>query len=458
MTVSNLDTTALRNMFPIGIILLAASYIGAVLAMRFVAPKCLDEPCQSEGVDNTVIMWGSDFFVAVVAFFLGAHLHFGKTSTRKSGTLAQIFMAGSFVLMGILHWMYPNDGKTDNLGMMEFWVVWGLASFFLSLSATSHAHLAIDVSTTKNDLPSSTQQRPRCEIIFARLALVGVIFSCISNLVGCVWCAITPVLHTTEMHDNFDENLEFKDEHTCIQIVSVSEVVLWYSYALLWFPLGILFRSAAKQKPERIMGLSTPFAGLLAFISQWIGGSIYFVAIVFFAWVRHAIGASDESFWDLWERLYGAEIFHLGILLTIYCAHNLSWSLTIPPQSRRRQEPPTDRGDGASTAAESKQVRFAGEAPIVEESSMDEMEQGQKQQELDGDISSVGSASAEGYIVPATKPRPYEIDKASSVQTDEEKREQEEPIEEATTTGADEKDYPDDESGPTVTTETLLVG
>lgn len=434
MTVTNVETTtpALRNMLlPIGLILVAASYIGSVLAVRFLsAPnkECWEEPCQNEGVDNTIIMWASDFFVAGLAFLLGGHLHFGKVSTRRSGTLAMIFVSGSFTLMGILHWMYPNNGTTDNLGMMEYWVVWAIASFFLTLSASCHAYLAMDV--TRDNTAESSKPPAACELLLVRLALAGVILSCISNLVGCVWCAWTPILHTTDMNDNFDaENLGFSDQHTCIQIVSVSETLLWYCYALLWVPMGILFRSAAKKKTERILGLATPMAALLAVLSQWTTGSMYFVAVHFTAWIRQAMDMSDERFLELWKRVYGAEIFHLGIILTMYCVHNLSWSLTIPPQSSRRPQQTEQtqehhvvggRGDCASTTSthDSKQVRFAGE----EEPTAVDVENGEMQYQQDNDFSSVGSASAaagDHYILPATQePRPF-VTETSSTLTDE---------------------------------------
>ena len=35
-----------------------------------------------------------------------------------------------------------------------------------------------------------------------------------------------------------------------------------------------------------------------------------------------------ESYYELWERVYGAEIFHYAILMTFYCGHTLSWTLT----------------------------------------------------------------------------------------------------------------------------------
>merc|ERR1712238_537787 len=73
--------------------------------------------CQSEGVDNTILNWSSDFFVAIWMFVFAFHLSIcrkttpstgGKGERRStnevvmdSGILAQIFIGGAFVLSGI---------------------------------------------------------------------------------------------------------------------------------------------------------------------------------------------------------------------------------------------------------------------------------------------------------------------------------------------------------------------
>lgn len=316
----------------IGILLLSTLYLIFCVLIRFLAPPCLEddeEDCQLEGVDNSVIMWGTDFFVAAAAFCFGIHLTLHREVVRKSGTLAHIFMAGSFALMGIARWMYANDATTDNSGILEYWIVSAISSLFLALSAACHAHFALDTASTISKL-----HRPCCAGSMTRLWLTGVILSCITYLIACIWCSSTPRLHTYDVLDTFADDANFEDLHTCVQLATVSEILLWLFYALLWIPMGILLKAVARRQCQVICGLSTPAAASCAIWSQWMTGSMYLVVIAFCAWVRQN-GDDDEdgierTFIDLWERVHGAEIFHYGMLLTMYCAHNLSFTFTLP--------------------------------------------------------------------------------------------------------------------------------
>jgi hypothetical protein len=37
----------------------------------------------------------------------------------------------------------------------------------------------------------------------------------------------------------------------------------------------------------------------------------------------------NKSYFDLWNELYGSVIFHWGMLLTMYCLHNISYGLPV---------------------------------------------------------------------------------------------------------------------------------
>ena len=353
-------------LFPVGIVAITILYVGIDLALRSWAPKCMDPPCQSEGVDDTVIMWGSDLLVAAVAFVLGVHLHVGKASTRKSGILAQIFLAGSFALLGIVHWTFSNNGQGDNLGMVQYWIVSAVASFFLAISASCHAYFAIECTLL---MPKGSQ--PKCTIRFVQLFLCAVTASCLANLAGCAWCALTPAIQTGQLHDSKHATLTFSEQNMCIQIVTVSDYLVWFTYALLWMPMGLVLRAVAQVKRgERhpFVSLSMSTAALLAIISQWTTGSMYFVVIGFTAWLRQRMGWSDESFMKLWDRTYGAEIFHIGMLWTVYCAHKLAWTMTLPklPVPIQRRNSGRSASVLEARASDEKQVRFSEEKESVD--------------------------------------------------------------------------------------------
>jgi hypothetical protein len=304
---------------PIGLAFVSGVYVAVAIVMRVVPGEgCLDQPCQSEGVDDSVSSWGSDFYVACASLLFGLHLLVFRTGARKSAILAQIFMAGSFSLMGLTNMMNGNNGTTDNTGLKSFWIVTAMSSYALAFSACCHSAFAIQVAASRDTLNSSYLY-----FILARVLAVGICAAAATNIAACIMCVNSPELHTDEVRDFDADSLDFAENPRCIQIVSTSTPVMWFTYALLWIPIGGLLRQTAKELSQHILGLSTGRAALLATVFQWCTGSIFLVIISAISWYQGDMGS---SFVELWNKVYGAEIFHYGILMTMYCAHNLGWT------------------------------------------------------------------------------------------------------------------------------------
>jgi hypothetical protein len=262
-------------------------------------------------------------------FLFAVHLILAKEkdgAIRKSGILAQIFMAGSFTLEGINHWMYGNNGVNDGKGMAAFWLIWLVSSVFFTCSGLSHAYFAKESTEKLSNL------RFCCADRFLGLYQAFMVLSCTGNVVGCLWCVLSPELHVEDIIDNFDDE-DGTDLPICIRIVSFSHVLLYFSYALLWIPTGLLLKAAARQNPTKILGLTTPIAAGSTVLFQWTVGAMYFVYLVFASWIRGGDDYYDE-FLELYEKTYGAQVIHYGMLMTFYCAHNVSWTLTIPSKTR----------------------------------------------------------------------------------------------------------------------------
>jgi len=356
-----------------GLILLGLTYVALSATLHFVYPDdCSGEECQSEGVDNSYLAIASSYFVAAVCFLHALHLRCFRRSTRRSGVVSQVFLAGAFGLMGFRAHFFPNSGQTDNKGMMEFWIVGAIANFFLALSAVAQTKFAVDATAR---LPQN--KLPLCALFFMHFWAATIILITIVNIVGSIWCSISPSLQTDGLVDNFQDNLYWNERHVCLQLVGLSENLIWFPYALLWVPVGLLLRAAARQRPALVLGLSNTRAALGAIGFQWTTGSMYLVAASFASWIRHEMdltGDNDETFLELWKRFYGVEVFHFGILMSSYCAHNLTWTLTVPSFSRLSSNisiisnntrpkvvPPPVAGSNNS-----KRVRFSEEASATE--------------------------------------------------------------------------------------------
>merc|ERR1711957_336499 len=106
----------------------------------------------------------------------------------------------------------------------------------------------------------------------------------------------------------------------------MGDMAMNVAYALLWLPVGFLLRAASNQKPKIVLGLPTPMAAVLAMILQWTVGSLLLVVVFV---VSLSLKDQHQSYLDIWNTMYGTVFYHWGMLLILYCLHNLSYGLTI---------------------------------------------------------------------------------------------------------------------------------
>jgi len=310
----------------VGLLVLTILYIGMVVTLEYLSPvECLDDLCQSEGVDNTILNWASNFFLAFWCFIFALHLSFSESpeskekpgmltqmfqeetrrAVRKMGIVAQIFMGGAFISIGVGSLLYPNSGVDDNKGMLAYWTLWIIYAVFFTLSAVGMSHFAFRVSGDQNFLV------PVCASALF-LAMVGF-------LTGTVWCSTNLDLQVDNI---FDDAEETNDLYVCFDIVNYSVVSMNFIYALLWIPVGIALKEAAQEEPVSVLGLSTPVAGIISIVMQCTLGSMLLVILFLIDLFR-----PDISFFDVWNTIYGTVLYHWAMLITMYCLHNLTYGL-----------------------------------------------------------------------------------------------------------------------------------
>jgi len=322
-----------------GLLLLTALYVGMVVAIQYASPvECFTLEtndlglCQSEAVDNSILNWASDAFVAVTSFALALHLSVCVDPTAReifrSAILAQVFGGGAFVMQGLGHSLYPNSGLDDNRGMLAHWIARILSNIFFVVSAVATAHFALDASSNTNPVLLGRSILAKswlvscCEVVLV-LSLAGF-------LTGSIWCSTEADLRTDEIIlDGAMEQIEnedlFEDQslHVCFSIAHWSEVAINASYALLWLPVGALLGAASKQRPVLVMGLPTPIAAVIATVAQWTAGSLFLVAFA----VVDAFVATRQDYFEAWNLVYGTVFYHWAMLVTACCLHNLSYGL-----------------------------------------------------------------------------------------------------------------------------------
>ena len=296
----------------VGLVLLTALYIGLVAALTYLSPsECLDDSCFSEGVDNTILNWASDFFLAFWLFIFACQLSFcadrPNGDVRKMGILSQIFMGGAFVAAGIGNWFYPNSGIDDNHGMLGYWILRILFAIFFTLSGLAMSHFALKASEIRDK--------------WVFLAGVVLFLSMSGSLTGNIWCSLESDLQVIEVMDDFEPT---DDTHVCFQIMKYSEVAMSFAYALLWIPVALLFKLASQRHPAIVLGLPTPIAAIIPVVTQWTVGSIFVATMLLIGF-----NAPKVQFADVWLASYGTILYHWAMLMTLYCLHNLSYGLPI---------------------------------------------------------------------------------------------------------------------------------
>lgn len=306
-----------------GLILLTALYIGMVVVLEIYSPvECLEDLCQSEAVDNTIINWASDFFIALFIFIFALQLSFcggDRGEVRKMGILSQVFMGGAFAMAGLGNWLYPNSGVDDNHGMLAYWILWiGYASFF-TFSGLAMAHFAGSASKNANpDIKKSLCANNLLVLLFAFL----LVLSLSGFVTGILWCSTEIDLQVKTVVEDFAPTDEV---HVCFQIVNYSVAAMNFSYALLWVPVGVIFLEAAsRQQPVIVLCLPTRIAAIFAMVMQGTLGSML-LAILFFCNLLSPI----FDYFGAWNAIYGTVLYHWAMLMTLYCLHNLSYGLPL---------------------------------------------------------------------------------------------------------------------------------
>ena len=223
-------------------------------------------------------------------------------------------------MAGVGHWLYPNSGVDDNRGMLGYWIVWiGFAVFFTT-SGLAMAQFALSASENTNPaLKRSFCANNRlvvlCELVSV-LTLSGF-------LTGGIWCSMETDLQVDEIVETFEPK-PTDEIHVCFQIMTYSDVAMNFAYALLWLPVGFLLKAASQQRPVIVLGLPISIAATIAMISQWTVGSMLLVILFFVDFVTTKI-----DYFDAWNTIYGTVIYHWGMLMTLYCLHNLSYGLPL---------------------------------------------------------------------------------------------------------------------------------
>jgi len=287
--------------------------------------ECLDEPCNSEGLDNTVLGWTTDFFIAGSMILFGLHLLISQHAVYFSTIIALLCMGVAYVLGGLGHSIWTNSGFDDNVAQQEFFITWAISFTFMTVSVHQTYRF---VNQILNQYPQMEIKNERRLMRFLNMSLFLVIASWAVTLVGYIWCATESDLHVDGAIDEVPELENDSDTDTCYVIAAWGEGSWYVTFSLFWVPVGTILRRVilanANVAQEQVYGLSNSLAALFTTIIPWTFG---IMIIVYSAIVAIIL---DKDGVDIYVDIYGAVIYHFGMLVQYFLLHNLAFSLPPP--------------------------------------------------------------------------------------------------------------------------------
>ena len=144
---------------------------------------------------------------------------------------------------------------------------------------------------------------------------------------GYFWCAAEQDLHVDDPIDEvpaFEDDDEAPKLEQCLRMASIAEISWYTTFSLFWIPVGIILRRvilASDEQPRVVYGLSNAWAAMWVAIIPWTFG---IMLIVWSGVVASALGVEGTQ---VYEDIYGAVVYHYGMVLGYFLFHNLAYSL-----------------------------------------------------------------------------------------------------------------------------------
>lgn len=278
-----------------------------------------DLKCGNEGVDNSVLGWSSDFFVATTIGGLSVHL-FRNTSKKAIGSIAFINLCLGYLLKGFAALFFGNSGTDgDGKGMPLYffltlvqYVVWTISAVLVKFLAQSAWVLILE-------------GRRKCGNVASMLFLVPTIGSATAVAIGCIWASLWfPVDQVVDEYDEDDGNIN--DQSVAISMVRIGQLVWHASFSLFLVATSFVFGALAKQDTVIVGGMPNYVASSGIVIAQ-----LTVVGIVFYFAFAGSINDQAIS-WGVRNGISVATVvFNFAMVMSVLFLHNLITSLFPRP-------------------------------------------------------------------------------------------------------------------------------
>ena len=166
---------------------------------------------------------------------------------------------------------------------------------------------------------------------FLDVSVLFVVIAWMFTAGGYIWCATEHDLHVDGTIDTVSpfENDEIGSAgklKQCLRMASIAEISWYTSFSLFWIAAGITLRRVILVSDRFVYGLSNAWAAICVAIIPWTFG------IMLIVWSGVLASALDLVGTKVYADIYGAVIYHYGMLLGYYLFYNLAYSLPVEEQ------------------------------------------------------------------------------------------------------------------------------
>jgi len=304
-----------------GVLLLTAVYAILAVTVHRLAPLCLDEPCNSEGINNSISGFVTDYFICLCMSLFAIHILFVGSSPAHASSLkcwavlAQVGFAIAYLFGGMVHQFWANSGAGDSVGQLGFYFGWMFAYSIQFMTALSQYFFVSKLIHPKEN--DNEEQRDRCQcssLGFMKICLGANFLATLLIVVGCIASLVSPEIMTTS--ELIDSAPDMDETPTTIWIINLGEVFWFVTYSTFWIPTTVAMirrvpTPQQHQQSTRVIAIALP-------IVQWTIGSMYI------NWTVLVSILIDEDVGKVYQDLHGPIVYHFGVLLASFLFYSFS--------------------------------------------------------------------------------------------------------------------------------------
>lgn len=321
---------------PYHAILVTALFIIYSFLVRYIPPRCvvdedemadtsaeMENPCGTEGVDNSVYAWATDFFLAITFFILAIHLYMTLSVRKNVVASAFVSLSLAFLFHGFAIRFFGNTTAGDGKGMWQFY----LLTFFQYILWTASAVLfgfLVQLSWYMLD-----DEGRKCGIMESRIILVINILSALAVVTGSLWSAgawSNMVDHVADGYGNDTTQSSVPSE-----IFKISQLLWQASYCAFLITSSYVWGALAKQEPQRLGGLLNTNAATGIVLAQVVVACL----VVYYT----VAGGNGPLGWRVDDgNSVSTAFYNYAMLMTGFFSHQLFASFFLTNDLLKKKE------------------------------------------------------------------------------------------------------------------------